>query len=324
MRYRPLGSTGLQVSVLSFGASSLGGVFHAVTEKQCVETVEAALTGGINFIDVSPAYGETLAEKNLGLSLRGIPRENYILATKIGSYSEARGDYDYSAARTRRSIDESLRRLGVDYVDLIQCHDVEFADHDQIIGETLPALADLKRQGLVRHIGITGLPLKIFPALLQRDAARTIDTVLSFCHYELNDTSLAGLLPDLKARGVGVINASPTGMGLLTRRGAPAWHPASPAIIAGCKRAVDYCRERGIDIVKPAVQFACGNPDIATTLVGTADPQNIRDNIACVEEPMDERLIAEIQQLLAPVINANFTRGRPEHRDPILALRATG
>lgn len=318
MHYRSLGSTGLNVSVLSFGASSLGGVFHAVSEKQCVDTVEAALAGGINFIDVSPAYGETLAEKNLGLALRGIPREKYILATKIGSYGEARGDYDYSAARTRLSVEQSLRRLGVDHLDLIQCHDVEFADHHQIIGETLPTLVELKRQGLVRHIGITGLPLKIFPALLQRDVSNTIETVLSFCHFELNDTSLAALLPEFAARGVGVINASPTGMGLLTQRGAPGWHPASPAIIAGCKRAVDFCRERGIDIVKPAVQFACSHPGIATTLVGTADPDNIRKNIAYVEEPMDEQLIAEIQQVLAPVMNANFTRGRAEHRDPLL------
>ncbi len=318
MRYRTLGSTGLEVSILSFGASSLGGVFHPVAERQCVETVEAALAGGINFIDVSPAYGETLAEKNLGRALRGVPRNRYILATKIGSYSEARGDYDYSTTRTRQSVEESLGRLGVDHLDLIQCHDVEFADHDQIINETLPALAELKRQGVVRHIGITGLPLKVFPALLERDATRTIETILSFCHYELNDTSLEGLLPGLKARGVGVINASPTGMGLLTQRGAPGWHPASPAIIAGCKRAVNFCRERGIDIVKPAVQFACSHLDIVTTLVGTADPDNIRKNIAYVEEPMDEQLVKEIQQVLSPVMNANFTRGRPEHRDPLL------
>ena len=112
MNYRKLGNTGLDVSVLSFGASSLGAVFHEITTDECVRTVHAALEGGINFIDVSPAYGATLAELNLGRALQGVPRESYILATKFGSYSEARGDYDYSPASTLRSIEHSMVRLG--------------------------------------------------------------------------------------------------------------------------------------------------------------------------------------------------------------------
>ena len=168
MEYRNLGNTGMEVSKLSFGASSFGGLFHEVNLDDCVETVSKALDGGINFIDVSPAYGETLAETNLGKALRGIPRERYYLATKMGAYSEAKGEYDYSAARAERSLHESLTRLGVDYVDLIQCHDIEFADPELIIGETLPALQRLKKEGLARFTGITGLPLKIFPNILDR------------------------------------------------------------------------------------------------------------------------------------------------------------
>lgn len=273
MIYRQLGNTGLEVSALSFGASSLGAVFHAITIDDCIETVHAALDGGINFIDVSPAYGGTLAELNLGRALQGIPRDRYLLATKIGSYSEARNDYDYSQASTERSIEHSLVRLGVDYLDLIQCHDIEFADHDQIVNETLPTLAKLKQQGVVRHIGITGLPLKIFPSILDRVEPGLVETILSFCHYELNDTSLADLIPYLKNKGVGIINASPTGMGLLTPRGAPAWHPASQEIQLGCRKAVQHCESKGVDVVKLAVQFCLANPDIATTLVGTARPK---------------------------------------------------
>jgi aryl-alcohol dehydrogenase-like predicted oxidoreductase len=315
MEYRKLGNTGLEVSVLGFGASSLGGVFHQVDPEACVQTVWAALDGGINFFDVSPAYGETLAETNLGKALKGIARDRYYVATKVGSYSEARGDYDYSAARTERSLHESLDRLGVDYVDLIQCHDIEFADHNQIVDETLPALHRLKQKGLARFIGITGLPLRVFPSILDKVEPNAVDTILSFCHYELNDDSLLGLLPYLNKKGVGVINASPTGMGLLTPQGAPAWHPASKVIIDGCRKAVEYCQRRGIDIVKVAIQFACARPDIATTLVSTARPSNIRDNIAYVEEPADESLLAEVIDLLKPIRNFNFTRGRLEHRD---------
>jgi L-galactose dehydrogenase len=315
MEYRKLGNTGLEVSVLGFGASSLGGVFHQVDPEACVETVRAALDGGINFFDVSPAYGETLAETNLGKALKEIRRDRYYLATKVGSYSEARGDYDYSGARTERSLHQSLRRLGVDYVDLIQCHDIEFADHNQILEETLPTLHRLKEQGLARFIGITGLPLRVFPSILDKAGPNQVDTILSFCHYELNDHSLLGFLPYLAKKEVGVINASPTGMGLLTPQGAPAWHPASKVIIDGCRRAVEYCQTRRMDIVKLAIQFACSQPGITTTLVSTSRPSKIRDNIAYVEEPTDQSQLAEVLDVLKPIQNFNFTRGRPEHRD---------
>ena len=315
MHYRPLGNTGMEVSFLSFGASSLGAVFHEVTLDDCIETVHSALEGGINFIDVSPAYGGTLAELRLGRSLEAVPRDSYHLATKIGSYSEKRGDYDYSRASTERSVEHSLARLGVEYLDLIQCHDIEFADHDQIVNETLPTLQRLKEQGLVRHIGITGLPLGIFRSILDRVETGTVETILSFCHYELNDTSLEEWIPYLTDKGVGIINASPTGMGLLTERGAPAWHPASLRIQEICRKAVQHCKAKGGDIVKLAVQFCLRNPMIATTLVGTARPQNIRTNIAYANEPLDEALLSEVLEILAPIRNLTFTRGRPEHRD---------
>jgi len=321
MEYRQLGQTGMEVSILGFGASSLGSVFREVSVDDCVSTVHAALAGGINFIDVSPSYGQTLAEARLGKALEGVPRTAYYLATKIGSYSEARGDYDFSRASTERSVEHSMVRLGVDHIDLIQCHDIEFADHDQIVNETLPTLFALKEQGLVGHIGITGLPLGIFRSILDRAPEGLVETILSFCHYEMNDTSLAGILPYLKERGVGIINASPTGMGLLTRRGAPSWHPSTPEMQAGCRKAVEHCNSKGVDIVKLAVQFSCMNPDIACTLVGTANPTNIRDNIGYVEEPIDEQLLAEVMEILEPIRNFTFTRGLPQHRDPAEVLR---
>ena len=319
MKYRPLGNTGLNVSILGFGASSLGGVFHAVDIDSCIETVHAALDGGINFIDVSPAYGGTLAELNLGRALQGLPREKYLLASKIGSYSEARGDYDYSRASTERSVEHSLVRLGVDCLDLIQCHDVEFADHDQIVNETLPTLHRLKEQGLVRHIGITGLPLKVFPSILDRAGPGMVETILSFCHYELNDTSLEDIIPYLKEKGVGIINASPTGMGLLTPQGVPAWHPASESIQAGCRRAYEFCKQQGINIVQLAIQFSVSHPDIATTLVSTTRADRIRENIAYAESAPDPAQLAAVLEVLKPIHNHNFTRGLPEHRDPILS-----
>jgi L-galactose dehydrogenase len=317
MHYRKLGRTGLDVSVLSFGASSLGGVFRPIDEGEAIRTVHVALDHGINYIDVSPYYGATKAETVLGRALRGVARDRYLLATKVGQYGE--GEFDFSAARITRGLDESYARLGVDYVDLLQCHDIEFADLDQIVGETLPALVRLRDQGRIGHIGITGLPLKIFPAIIDRVPADVVETILSFCHYTLNDTSLEPCLPYFAGHGIGVINASPTGMGLLTHRGVPSWHPAPPQIIAASRRADEYCRKHGVDLVKLAVQFSLGHPGIATTLVGSASPENIRRNIAWAMEPVDHELMAGALDVLRPVHNHNFTRGRPENRDPILA-----
>lgn len=317
MQLRPLGRTGLNVSLLSFGASSLGGVFRATDDAESIRTVHTALDLGINFIDVSPYYGATRAETVLGKALRGIDRSRYFLATKVGQYGE--GEFDFSAARVSRSLDESCARLGVDHIDVLHCHDIEFAAIDQIVDETIPALLELKRAGRIGHIGITGLPLKIFPAVLERVPAGAVEAVLSFCHYELNDNSLQSLLPYLARKGVGVINASPTGMGLLTPRGAPAWHPAPRAVLEGARRAVEYCQSVGADIVKLAIQYAVANPGIATTLVGSANPENIRRNIAHAEEPVDQVLLSRVLELLRPIHNHNFTRGRPENRDPIVA-----
>jgi L-galactose dehydrogenase len=317
MNYRRLGRTGLNVSVLSLGGSSLGGAFRTTDDNESIRTVHTALDLGINFIDVSPYYGKTRAESVLGRALRGVARDRYILATKVGQYDD--GVFDFSAARVTRSLDESCARLGVDHIDLLHCHDIEFADLNQIVDETLPALVRLREQGRIGHIGITGLPLKIFPAVIERTAPGVIEAILSFCHYELNDSSLAGIFPLCQERGVGVINASPTGMGLLTTRGVPAWHPAPPAVVRGARRAVEYCQAHGVDIIKLAVQFCVAHPQIATTLIGTASPENIRQNIAWADEAPDFELLGKVLALLQPIHNHNFTRGRPENRDPLIA-----
>jgi len=317
MHYRELGQTGLKVSVLSFGASPLGNAFRNIDEGEGIRTVRTALDLGINFLDTSPHYGVTRSEIVLGRALEGVPRESYYLATKVGQYGP--GNFDFSATRVTQSLDESCRRLGTDYIDVLHCHDIEFADLGQIVNETLPALVKLREAGRVGHLGITGLPLKIFPGVIDRVAPGTVEAVLSFCRYCLNDDALAPLVPYFQRKGVGVINASATGMGLLSERGAPDWHPAPQSIKDGCRRAVEYCASIGADITKLALQFAVHHPAIATTLVGTANPENIRKNVAWIEEPIDFELMAGVLGVLKPIHNHNFTRGRPENHDAIIA-----
>lgn len=310
MIYRTLGKTGLNVSALSYGASPLGSVFRDIDEAEGIRTVHTAIDLGINFIDVSPYYGITRAESVLGKALATLPRESYLLATKVGRYGK--DDFDFSAARVKRSVDESLQRLGVEVIDLIQVHDIEFGNLNQVVEETLPALREVRESGKVRFIGITGYPLKSFRYVIDR---AEVDTILSYCRYSLNDTALAELIPYLQSKEIGIISASPLSMGLLTHRGAPDWHPAPAELKAACTRAAEHCRAKGADLSRLALQFAVANPAIATTLVGTASPENLKKNAAWIEEPLDQELLAEVQQILAPVRNTTWPTGRPENAD---------
>jgi aryl-alcohol dehydrogenase-like predicted oxidoreductase len=299
----------MMVSALSFGASSLGGgIFRQVEESEALRTVATALDSGINFIDVSPFYGLTRAETVLGKGLRGVDRGSYYLATKVGRYGDT--EFDFSARRVLASVDESLTRLGVEYVDIIQAHDIEYSELTQVIEETVPALRRVQEAGKARFIGVTGYPLPVFQSILNH---ANVDTILSYNHYSLNDTTLLDLLPVLEKNSVGVINASPLSQGLLTIRGAPAWHPAPANVQRACMQAAVYCKQEGSDLAKLAVQFSARNPQIATTLVGTADPGNLRRNLDWIEEPFDEALAAEVKQILSPIQDQTWVVGRPEN-----------
>lgn len=151
----------MKVSSLSFGASSLGGVFHDIKEKEAIEAVFTAIETGMNFIDVSPYYGHYKAETVLGKALQKIPREKYYLSTKVGRYGkDGVNTWDYSGKRATESVYESMERLHIDYIDLINVHDIEFADLHQVVDETLPALVALREKGVVGHVGITDLQLE--------------------------------------------------------------------------------------------------------------------------------------------------------------------
>ncbi|GAA0173434.1 reductase [Lithospermum erythrorhizon] len=309
---RTLGNTGLKVSCIGFGASPLGQVFGPVSVDDAISAVRVAFRGGINFFDTSPYYGATLSEKNLGKALKAlnVPRNDYIVSTKCGRYKDG---FDFSAERVTKSIEESLERLQLDYVDILQCHDIEFGSLDQIVNETIPALKKLKEAGKTRFIGITGLPLEIFTYVLDRVPAGSVDVILSYCHYGLNDSTLEELLPYLKSKGVGVISASPLAMGLLTESGPPEWHPASPELKNACRKVVAYCKEKGKSITKLALQFSLSNPTISTVLVGMNSVKQVEENIDAAAElatfGKDEKTLLEIDYILKPVKNQSWPSG---------------
>ena len=295
----------MRVSNLGFGASSLGGVFHSIREEEGIEAVHTAVDNGINFIDVSPYYGHLKAETVLGKALKDIPRDKYYISTKVGRYGkDGVNTWDYSAKRVTDSVYESMERLNVDFIDLINVHDVEFQGDMEgglqlIVDETLPALVELREKGVVGHVGITDLQPENLKWIVERTPKGTVESILNFCHYSLNDTLLADYLGFFEQQEVGVINASPFSMGLLSQRGAPAWHPASRDLKLACAKAAAYCQEQGYPIDKLAIQFSTSmNPRIATTLFSSANPKNVLKNIEYVNEPLDEELVMKVQEII--------------------------
>jgi aryl-alcohol dehydrogenase-like predicted oxidoreductase len=307
---RPLGQTGLSLPILSFGASSLGQEFRQVDVPEALSAVPAALECGMNFIDTSPFYGRGMSEVLLGIALRHVPRDSYLLCTKLGRYSGVH--FDFSARRVAESVDLSLERLGVDHVDIMLCHDIEFVDVQQIIDETLPALRKAQQQGKVRFVGVSGYPMKMFRFVLDR---APLDVVLSYNHYTLQNTMLADLVPYLQSKGVGIMNAAPFSARLLTNDPLPPWHKATPLVRDVARRAAEHCRARGVDIAQLALQFSIAHPALSTCIAGSARPDRVREWARWAQQPLDAELLAEVQELLRPIHNWFYVEGRPENND---------
>jgi L-galactose dehydrogenase len=311
MEYRVLGRTGLKVSSLSFGASSLGGVFHAVEETEAIRAVHIALDMGINYFDVAPAYGGTRAETVLGKALRGISRDRYVLSTKVGKYSIP-GKYgddvlDYSQQLIRQSLNESAARLGSEYFDIIHLHDFEYQGRvhaEWALNEGLSTLHELKREGVIGAVSAGIYPMDLWHRIFQD---YSIDAALVHNHHCLNDTRLLELLPIAREKNIGLINGSPFASGLLTDRGPADWHPASPVERFIFKKAADFCLARGGSISKLALQFSSQHPDIPTTMFSSANPGSVKRNVQWHEEPMDRDLLREVLELLSSVSNCDWS-----------------
>ena len=308
MEYRPLGKTGLKLSVMGFGAATLGSVFRKIDEEEGKRAVVAAIERGINYFDTAPFYGIRRGEIVLGEALKG-HRDKVILSTKVGRYGL--DDFDFSAERVPTSVEESLRLLQTDYVDLLIAHDVEFGDLRQVAEETIPAMQKLKEQGKCRFIGYSGYPLKALLELLPRVK---VDFVLSYAHYCLYNTLLVEKLgPAVKSEGLGLINASPLAMGLLTNYPPADWHPAPQELKDAARRAGDLCRSRGPELSFIGMQFAMSNDLVASTLSGIETREQLEKNLATLDAPIDPELLREVQAILEPLRGTSWPSGREEN-----------
>ena len=310
MEYRVLGQTGLKLSALSFGASSLGQEFRQVDLGEALKSVRVALDLGMNFIDTSPFYGRGMSEVLLGVALRGVPRESYILGSKLGRYDAAH--FDFSAKRVVESVDVSLKRMGVDHLDICLCHDLEFVEMSQIVEETLPALRKIQAAGKVRFVGVSGYPMQMFRYVLDR---APLDVILSYNHYTLQNTMLEDLVPYLESKQVGIMNAAPFSARLLTNAPLPPWHKATPLVRETCAQAAAHCQSRGVDIAQLALQFSLANPQLTTCVTGSASPERITEWTRWASQPLDQQLLSEVRQILKPIHNWFYIEGRPENND---------
>lgn len=304
MQTNTLDKDDVAVSVLALGGASLGGVYQDVSQAEADAVVAASLAAGVNLIDVAPYYGMTRAETALGAALKGTPRDAFVLMTKIGRYGDK--DWDFSRDATLRSLDESRARLGVDYIDVLQCHDIEHGDKRQLLDQALPLMRELKAQGVIGRVGITGYDLRLLEEVA---LSQGVDTVMAYCTYTLQDQRLAASARRLNAAGISVFNASPLGMGLLTDQGPPDWHPGHASVHAAAAEAARLCREHGTDLSRVALQFALQTAvdhGIVSTVVGMSKPSNLVRNIEALTAPIDPEILAAVEAVLAPVLDKGW------------------
>jgi L-galactose dehydrogenase len=311
MNYHKLGKTNLNVSVLGFGASPLGNVFDVADEKEGVRAVHYAIDQGINFFDVSPFYGLTLAEERLGRALAG-KRQEILLATKCGRYGLQ--DFDFSYNRILKSIDESLERLKTDYVDILQLHDIEFGDKNQVLNEAIPAVQKIKESGKARFIGITGLPVRYLAEIARQVE---LDTVLSWAHYnlladEINDE----LVPLSQEKGFGLMNAAPLMQRILSDAPLPDWHRSPQAVKDVQPKLLQLCESYGVRLSDVAIKYAVDHPDIATTIVGMWEVKHVEQNIKALDITIPADLMEAILKIVRPVKNQLWFEGKPENNIP--------
>jgi len=310
MKYNLLGNTGMKVSRISFGASSLSAVFHSVDESEAIKAVHTALDAGINYFDVAPAYGGTVSETVLGKALKGIDRSKYYLSTKVGKYTDpnayGKDVLDYSQKRIYESLEHSTARLGTDYFDIIHIHDIEYQNRkhtEWALTEGLDTVYQLKNEGRIGAVGFGIYPVDLWHRIF---TDYQIDAGLVHNHYCLNDTSLLQLFPLAVSKGIGIINASPFGSGLLTDRGPAAWHPANNEERAIFLQAATMCRQHDTSVAKLAIQFSSQHTDIPTTMFSSSNPLSVLQNIQWSEEPIDADLVLKVQQILRPVMNKQW------------------
>lgn len=303
MSIRPLGRTGLTVSDICVGTSALGSFpaqyGYEVDEVTAVATIQHVFDGPFTFIDTSNEYGGGASEQRIGRAIAergGIP-EGFVVATKVDPLP---GTTDFSGDRVRRSVEESLERLGVDTLQLVYLHDPEKISFEEGVskGGPLEALIDLRDQGIIKSLGVAGGPIDLELQYLATDA---FDAVISHNRYTLVDQSAEPLLEDAAARGVAFVNAAPFGGGMLVKgpRAVPryCYAPVDQGTLDRVLRMEALCGQYGVPLAAAALQFSVGDERVASTIVGMSRPARVEETLRLLHHDIPQELWDQILPL---------------------------
>ena len=296
MTTKQLGRTGLTVSDVCVGTSALGSFpaqyGYEVDTETAVATIRRVFEGPFTFIDTSNEYGGGDSEKRIGQAIRdngGVP-EGFVVATKVDPVP---GTTDFSGDRVRRSVEESLERLGLDTLPLVYLHDPEKISFEEGVapGGPLEALIALRDEGVIDHLGVAGGPIDLE---LQYLATEAFDAVISHNRFTLVDQSAEPLLDDAQARGVAFVNAAPFGGGMLVK-GPDAvptycYAPVSDEVLDRVRRMEALCAEFGVPLAAAALQFSLRDPRVTSTIVGMSEPKRVAQTVELAEFDIPEQL----------------------------------
>lgn len=304
-----------QLGKLGFGAAGIGNLYRAMPDSRAAATVTAAWDSGVRYFDTAPHYGLGLSERRLGAVLGDKPRGEFTVSTKVGRLlvpntagTNAKDDegfdvpatskrqWDFSEAGIRRSIEESLERLGLDHVDIAYLHDPDVHDLARGIGEALPALEKLRADGVVKAIGVGTNSAE---AALECVEAADLDLVMLAGRYTLLEQPGVPFLDRCVARGTGVVNVGVFNSGLLARPEVPEdahynYARAPRALVERARALAGVCRDFGVELPTAALQFSLRHPAVVNVTVGASTPEQVSTNAARMREDVPEELWAAL------------------------------
>lgn len=310
----PIGKTGLGVTRLGMGTAPLGGLFEDVPEAKALDTVNQALDLGLNFFDTAPLYGHGKSELFLGMSLAAVPRSNYILATKVGRLlipvDPAQRDqhefknplpyqpvFDFSYDGVMRSVEESLKRLNLDRIDMLHIHDPD--DHyEEAIKGAYPALAKLRSEGVIRAVG-AGMNQAEMLACFAREGE--FDCFLLAGRYTLIDhTGLKELLPLCVKKNISIIIGGPYNSGVLASGAKPGakfnYADAPPEVIEKVRKVEGVCNLHRVPMKAAAIQFPLAHPAVASVIPGARSIEELIENFRLLSHPIPSDFWADLRK----------------------------
>jgi D-threo-aldose 1-dehydrogenase len=306
---RVIGRSSVTVSELGFGAAPIGNLYTAISDDEARATVDAAWDAGMRYFDTAPHYGLGLSERRLGSALSRYARDDYVVSTKVGRLlvpnpaptgsdllsglfdvdDSLTRQLDYSPDGVRRSLDESLERLGLDRIDIVLVHDpVDFMD--SVIADTIPALIRLRDQGV---IGAVGIGMNLWEPLRRAVMETDIDVVMIAGRWTLLDRSAAPLLDACEQNDCSVLAAAPFNSGLLAQRWPQAgsrfdYGPASDEVLERARAIAAACNANGASLPQAALQFPLRHPSVASVVAGMGTAGQVTENAALLAGPVTE------------------------------------